>query len=490
MTHLSNSFFVAIAFALAISRLQATGAQIFSELHDLNRANDQLAEDIAKYLNSIVTNMAQSSSPLNELLGNFSYYLETVITSPPVFWHDEDFIRAIKELFARETSNILNNNNSVLIAECQKIFRDYAIQMYAQGKMIDHEFVERSPIIAVVKEQIAATFKRFIDEISTNSRIITRVDEKAKVNLKVTAEYKHSLGQYIKFKKNPIDVLIDASEKLIDRTNETAAEVEDKLDALNDRVFEYVKAISIIGQTRNQPWTSAVIGLVDRLKNQSQSKNKAFQWNVKLIRRILDLLRLAGYTDDSMKNFLDHLYETDSAVSMVDVRPINHKTTENKFNAHSLKIKDEGMENKSTTHAKTNQEPETFSFTQGNDKSPIQDNNLYDKNMDTIFNKNIKELLDNNQNTLGKSTNDIDEQEFEQNKIGLSERGSNLVHVIAGELTSRQYDIMTSSRDVIRAMSANRAGLGEHEEEFDYVHVRIVRSDSPCYDEAIKNMDE
>lgn len=514
MTRSTKLFFATVVLALSLSGLQAAGAEIFNELHDLKRTNEQLAQEISEYLNSIVANMVKTETPLDKLLGNFAYYRTTIKKTKLVYNSEEEVVEAVNELFKRETSNIINGDASNLQAECNKIFHNYAIFVYANNIDISNsEFFAKSKVLEAIVKQIKLIFDEFNKSLGKNSKITTTVTEKVQANLKVSTEYKNRLSDYIKFKENPIEVLINASTKLVDGTNEKPAEFESLFDPLNDRVFEYVKATALIGKKRDQPWVPQVLKLVDKLIEHTKTKNPAYDWNVKLIHRILGLLKENGHQPAAMEIIQEFLKESEPTIEeeVVPVKPvvieeptINHPSKihqddgvqENVDIEEEKSIIDEPVEEEPIQEPVEEEEPvqehvEEEEEPQVNDVVIPKQENLNESRIHIeIPNDEIKEIPENLDTEEKKTPFEVVEPIIEENKIDVEGRAENLVNVVVGELTPKQLDIMRFSPDVVGVIQEKKIEIDENGDEVEYVYVSIIRSDSPCYEDAIQQMSE
>jgi hypothetical protein len=553
MTRSTKLFFTTVVLALALSGLQATDAQIFSTLHDLKTNNEQLATDIANYLNNIIANMIQPHTPLKDLLRNFEFYDHTIKSSKSAYESEDAASKAVSEAFKKaffeQATNLHESNFPGFIAECEKIFRKYSVGLYAANTNTSESFFKNSKISIIIKKEITALFDNFKNQLGKNSQVTTKITERVQTNLKVSADYKNKLIDYTNFKNDPIKVLIDASIKLIDGTNEKAADLEDLHDPLNDRVFEYVKATALIGKNKNKPWIPAVLELVYKLIDHVKSKNNAHAWNVKLIRRILDLLKENGHQADAMDIIQDFLKETQPVEEPVEVDI--HKNNGFADSLHPSKIQDDGIEeehidiqeeeeiiNPQNTieepvieqeepiiknEEPINQEEEPVNqeeepINQGEEpineeEEPINEEEEPINEEEEPINEEEEPVIEeqepvheeviNTQDVIEDSSEIIEHPVEEDpinvvdvvepvvdNKIAPEGRAENLVNVVVGSLTEKQMDIMKISPDVIGVIQDKKIEIDENGDEVEYVYVSIIRSDSPCYDDAIRHMQE
>ena len=493
MTRSTKLFFASLVLALSMAGLRADGAEIFNELHDLNRTNEQLAENISKYLNSIVAGMTKSGTPLHALLGNFAHYKDTILNSKVV--PEKDLVNELQQVFEKEASNLMNSDASGLEAQCAEIFRKNAILVFRQGTEFNAgDFFSKSGILKALRTAIKNISDKFNASLGKNSVITTTVTEKVQTNLQITADYKNRLGDYVKFKENPIEVLISASSKLIDGTNEKPTEVESLFDPLNDRVFEYVKATSLIGKKRDQPWVPQVLSLVEKLIVHNKRKNGAHDWNVKLIRRILGLVKESGHKPEAMDIIQEFLAESEPVVEETVV-PVEPTIIEEPVISHPSKIHQDDGINDVVDIEEEQEIDEVVPEIEPTVEEPVEEEVIREEEQPEIDDIVAPEQEDDKSKTEEEVVNeDVPSKNGlvvpQINKIESEDRAENLVNVVVGELTPKQLDVMRFSPDVIEVIQEKKIEIDENGDEVEYVYVSIVRSDSPCYEDAIKQMSE
>ena len=76
------------------------------------------------------------------------------------------------------------------------------------------------------------------------------------------------------------------------------------------------------------------------------------------------------------------------------------------------------------------------------------------------------------------------------NRIHDEDNSENLVNVLAGELTPKTLDMMRFSDDVVAQIQQRKVLVSENGVTSEHVYIRIIRSDSPCYDDQIKSLSE
>jgi hypothetical protein len=289
---------------------------IFDQISDINLSNESLTCEVDKYLNGVLATPIDRNLPLISLLSNFKEYKENILRSEqPVMDYTQIETEFIK-IFQEEENTVMTECSTNLISRCKEATKSFAMGFFrkvntdpinTQSSVFHHNndnIDDQNNLNKLIQVKVDEYFAKIVIKYEAHMSSKAKIEVRVKETIEKAHAYVPQIREFVKFREHPIEHLLTASMSLIESESKVIHKENSDLSAVNKRVFEYVKAMSLISNKQKLPMKDIIKKIIFTLisnirpANSNEYVHDPSDQNIQLIRRIVKLFKDGVYRAD------------------------------------------------------------------------------------------------------------------------------------------------------------------------------------------------